>query len=195
MGLTDRAELLRKAALGRGRPGLGGAGSGGTRDEESFEREALSPLTADLAQTTIPSSIAGFSIPEQHATKWPPDWPGHLPCHRNSPPIPGLLELPSGTCAVVDYDIPASELLGGPVPSLGHREVSLLWRVPLPAKELDPDRVVFLDTETTGLSGGTGTYVFMVGLGRFRGDSFKLRQLFLRDLHLEEAFLEAMAGE
>jgi uncharacterized protein YprB with RNaseH-like and TPR domain len=33
--------------------------------------------------------------------------------------------------------------------------------------QLDLDGVVYLDTETTGLSGGTGTYVYMVGLGRF----------------------------
>ena len=29
------------------------------------------------------------------------------------------------------------------------------------------DRTLFLDTETTGLAGGTGTYAFLVGLGRF----------------------------
>ena len=33
--------------------------------------------------------------------------------------------------------------------------------------DLDLSRAVFLDTETTGLSGGAGTYVFLVGLGRF----------------------------
>jgi uncharacterized protein YprB with RNaseH-like and TPR domain len=33
--------------------------------------------------------------------------------------------------------------------------------------EFDLERAIYLDTETTGLSGGAGTYVFMVGLGRF----------------------------
>ena len=32
---------------------------------------------------------------------------------------------------------------------------------------VDLSRVVFLDTETTGLAGGTGTLVFLVGLGAF----------------------------
>src|SRR5690349_14154253 len=32
-----------------------------------------------------------------------------------------------------------------------------------------PRDIVFLDTETTGLAGGTGTHVFLVGLGRFSG--------------------------
>ena len=34
-------------------------------------------------------------------------------------------------------------------------------------KELDLEKTLFLDTETTGLAGGTGTFAFMVGLGFF----------------------------
>lgn len=41
---------------------------------------------------------------------------------------------------------------------------------------------VFLDTETTGLSRGTGTYVFLVGIGWYLENSFVIRQYFLRDL-------------
>lgn len=37
---------------------------------------------------------------------------------------------------------------------------------------------VFLDTETTGLSGGTGTYAFLIGLGLCGEDSFRVVQLF-----------------
>ena len=33
----------------------------------------------------------------------------------------------------------------------------------------DPRRALFLDTETTGLSGGAGTVAFLVGLGRIEG--------------------------
>ncbi len=47
-------------------------------------------------------------------------------------------------------------------------------------------RLAFIDTETTGLSGGAGTLVFLVGLGHFVADEFILRQYFLRD-PLEEA--------
>jgi uncharacterized protein YprB with RNaseH-like and TPR domain len=50
----------------------------------------------------------------------------------------------------------------------------------------------FLDTETSGLSGGTGTYAFMVGVGRFEGDDFRLAQFFLRDPSEEPAMLEAL---
>lgn len=42
-----------------------------------------------------------------------------------------------------------------------------------------PERLLFLDTETTGLAGGTGTLAFLVGLGWFEDQSFVVEQLFL----------------
>jgi uncharacterized protein YprB with RNaseH-like and TPR domain len=56
-----------------------------------------------------------------------------------------------------------------------------------------PERCCFLDTETTGLSGGTGTMAFVVGLGFFREGCFSLRQYFLRDPGDEPAMIEALA--
>jgi len=50
----------------------------------------------------------------------------------------------------------------------------------------------FLDTETTGLAGGTGTYAFLVGVGRFEGDHFHLAQFFMRDPDEEPALLLAL---
>lgn len=58
---------------------------------------------------------------------------------------------------------------------------------------IDFERVVFLDTETTGLAGGTGTYVFLVGLGYFHGDEFWVDQFFMDDYGQERAMLAAMA--
>jgi len=49
---------------------------------------------------------------------------------------------------------------------------------------------LFLDTETTGLSGGTGTLAFMIGLGFFEDDTFVTRQIFLRDFSEERAALQ-----
>ena len=54
-------------------------------------------------------------------------------------------------------------------------------------KELDFRKALFLDTETTGLAGGTGTFAFMVGLGFFQGDSFLIQQFFMRDYSEERA--------
>jgi uncharacterized protein YprB with RNaseH-like and TPR domain len=54
---------------------------------------------------------------------------------------------------------------------------------------LDYREALFLDTETTGLAGGTGTVAFLIGLGWFEGDAFVTRQLFARDYGEERATL------
>jgi uncharacterized protein len=53
--------------------------------------------------------------------------------------------------------------------------------------------VVYLDTETTGLAGGTGTCAFLTGIGAADGSGFRVRQFFLRDLTDEKAALAALA--
>ncbi len=58
----------------------------------------------------------------------------------------------------------------------------------------DVERMLFIDTETTGLSGGTGTVAFLVGIGYFRNDQFHIHQLFMRD-YSEECFLLQKLGE
>ncbi len=55
------------------------------------------------------------------------------------------------------------------------------------------ERLLFLDTETTGLAGGTGTYAFLVGAGWIEGDAFVVAQHFMRDLDEEPALLAALA--
>jgi hypothetical protein len=57
----------------------------------------------------------------------------------------------------------------------------------------DASRLVFLDTETTGLAGGTGTCAFLIGIGKVEGMKFVVRQFFLRDYPEEKALLEALA--
>src|SRR5882724_8358819 len=44
-----------------------------------------------------------------------------------------------------------------------------------------PTKWAFLDTETTGLAGGTGTYAFLIGVGSIDASGFRLRQFFMRD--------------
>jgi len=55
-----------------------------------------------------------------------------------------------------------------------------------------PQRWAFLDTETTGISGGTGTYAFLIGIGVLVNDTFRIHQFFLRDLHEEPDQLAAV---
>ncbi|MFQ5706049.1 MAG: ribonuclease H-like domain-containing protein [bacterium] len=55
--------------------------------------------------------------------------------------------------------------------------------------DIDPKRALFIDTETTGLSGGTGTLAFLIGIGYFSTDGFRLLQFFVHDLNAEKAIL------
>ena len=63
--------------------------------------------------------------------------------------------------------------------------------------ELPLETFAFVDTETSGLAGGTGTYAFLVGVGRFEpsasGRTLRLLQFFMRDPGEEPALLEALA--
>lgn len=57
---------------------------------------------------------------------------------------------------------------------------------------IDPRRVLYLDTETTGLSGGTGTLPFLVGLAFFEDESLVIEQLLLRRPGEEKPLLHAL---
>ncbi len=56
-----------------------------------------------------------------------------------------------------------------------------------------PQRMAFLDTETTGLAGGTGTYPFLVGVGGITKGGFEVRQFFMRDYSEESSQLTALS--
>ncbi|MEG3790866.1 ribonuclease H-like domain-containing protein [Lysobacter sp. CCNWLW3] len=64
---------------------------------------------------------------------------------------------------------------------------------------VDPQRLLFFDTETTGLAGGTGTRAFMIGAADWyrdplHGDGLRVRQLLIASLSAEPAMLHAFAG-
>jgi uncharacterized protein YprB with RNaseH-like and TPR domain len=52
-----------------------------------------------------------------------------------------------------------------------------------------PEKWAFLDTETTGLAGGSGTYAFLIGVGRITSTGFHLRQFFMREPSEESSLL------
>ena len=119
---------------------------------------------------------------------------------RRGPDIDELLdgewrETTHGRCFVATKRYPLAHVHGG-VP-LGRaaelRESSLA----LLARRgglggLGLEQAIFLDTETTGLAGGTGTYVFLVGVGRFTADAFVVEQYFMRDHGEERAMLATL---
>jgi uncharacterized protein len=61
-----------------------------------------------------------------------------------------------------------------------------------PALAADLGNWLFLDTETTGLSGGTGTYPFLVGIAWWDGGGLQVEQFFMRDHSEEHSVLLAL---
>jgi len=59
-------------------------------------------------------------------------------------------------------------------------------------KAYDISRMIFLDLETTGLAGGTGTYPFLCGIGYFEQNSFIVEQFFMEDYPYERVMLESL---
>lgn len=58
---------------------------------------------------------------------------------------------------------------------------------------LDLSSAVFLDLETTGLAGGTGTVPFLVGLAYYRDERFKVTQFFLHEMAEEDRLIREFA--
>lgn len=86
------------------------------------------------------------------------------------------------------------DYLHGAVSPLSDFPLSLIsqWAKDSRISELPISKFAFLDTETSGMAGGTGTYAFLVGAGRFVDGKFVLQQFFLRDPSEEPAMLEAL---
>ena len=67
------------------------------------------------------------------------------------------------------------------------------WAKAARLQEADLEKILFLDTETSGLAGGTGTYAFLVGLGFRTPDGFSVQQIFMRDPSQEPALLSVLS--
>jgi len=62
----------------------------------------------------------------------------------------------------------------------------------VPDEIADPDQWLFLDTETTGLAGGSGTYAFLVGIAWWEGGGLEIEQFFMREYSEERSLLFAL---
>ncbi|HEY8816397.1 MAG TPA: ribonuclease H-like domain-containing protein, partial [Candidatus Dormibacteraeota bacterium] len=67
--------------------------------------------------------------------------------------------------------------------------------IPLPALDPNPGSVAYMDTETTGLTGGAGTYVFAAAVARPIDCGLRVAQVFLPQPGQEAAFLHALQAE
>ena len=55
---------------------------------------------------------------------------------------------------------------------------------------VEQDQLLFIDTETTGLAVGAGTFAFLIGIGFWTPEGFIVDQFFMRDFDEEPALLE-----
>ncbi len=92
---------------------------------------------------------------------------GHMQVRRPIGEFPGALELSGETLRLMS---------GRPVPP-----------------DLDPRRILYLDTETTGL-GGSGTVAFLVGMGFLTDEGFEVHQFLMRDYPEEPYLLKHVAA-
>lgn len=104
---------------------------------------------------------------------------------------------PPGQVLVVEREFAGSYLHGDlPLEALYSTEPGLVCQLAgdHAFAQFHPEKTLFLDTETTGLVGGAGTYVFLVGVGYFHRKSFLTHQFFLSDPQSEKAFLQELSA-
>ena len=109
------------------------------------------------------------------------------------------------TSGPIDRTVPGEEI------APGLRLIETLLSLPAPLQPLslafakredavDPRALLFFDTETTGLAGGTGTRAFMIGAADWisgdaaRGDGLRIRQLLITTMAAEPAMLDTFAS-
>ena len=68
-----------------------------------------------------------------------------------------------------------------------------LRRIGWSGRAFDIEECLFLDTETTGLSGGAGTVAFLVGMGYVDGDAFAVEQYMLREYADEPELIDRIS--
>jgi uncharacterized protein YprB with RNaseH-like and TPR domain len=111
--------------------------------------------------------------------------------------LPGVeVGTPHGFSYVVEQRYPLAHHHGAPIGAVATQPAGRLAALTGDPRltAFEPARLIVLDTETTGLSGGTGTYTFLIGLGLIEDESFVVRQFFLRTLAEERALLAAVSG-
>ncbi|NOH00922.1 MAG: tetratricopeptide repeat protein [Chloroflexi bacterium] len=105
-----------------------------------------------------------------------------------------FISFPKGGETFVAEQTYDSSYLHGTFPLLSSFPLSFIsqWANDARIAEMPIHKFAFLDTETSGVSGGTGTLAFLVGAARFVEGQLVLKQFFLRDPSEEPAMLEAL---
>jgi hypothetical protein len=204
-------DLKRKLAR------LGGIGPGGkpgakpspAPEAPEAEASAIPPVEAPPTSVETPPAVEARKEPDPRVAtlrRMLGDWAerqGAAVARRGSSPAPrpGPLPVeprttPHGVVHVAERVLPPDHHHGNaPLAEALDVESPLVASLALQPElaGVDFQRMLLLDTETTGLAGGTGTVPFLVGLAWFEGRSLRVHQLFLNRLGEEAPLLRALA--
>jgi uncharacterized protein YprB with RNaseH-like and TPR domain len=137
-----------------------------TWQEEPVEYDVAEKQTAERAQSAVEAWLGGETIETAHGSHFETEKLYERHRRHGSADIGSLAELPEDLLTAIS---------GGTTPCTS------------------PEQWAFLDTETTGLAGGSGTCAFLVGIGRITPEGFRVRQFFMRDYCEEASLLDAVA--
>ena len=128
---------------------------------------------------------------------WEPVEPAAVAPRTVAPGVPveeaigGALESnDAGSFVVVGQDHPLPRGLSAAWPGDADRRALATLSGDPELEDFELDRALFIDTETTGLAGGTGTYAFLVGCGWLEDGALRVEQYFMRD-HADEPAMMA----
>lgn len=108
--------------------------------------------------------------------------------------VGSFIPTPRGDVFAAEQTYPSDYVYGtAPIISASPLSHVSQWAKDPEIEKLPFSKFAFLDTETSGLSGGTGTYAFLIGVARFINGAFVLQQFFMRDPAEEPAVLEGLA--
>lgn len=108
-----------------------------------------------------------------------------------------LLTTTFGRCLAIDRRYESERWHGdvriGDCELVDFESLRLLDSAMAPDRDNPTPRAVFIDLETTGLSGGAGTVAFLVGCAYFDAGALQVRQFLLSSFTAERALLSAAA--
>lgn len=204
----DKLRLLRRQA--------GDATPRPASAETAAAPAPAAPVAANDAQAHRPAPDSVFAWVEQEIRHKPTgaSAPAAAPAPLRKPDVGGLHRLlglrDRGTAAArpranaQDRHVPGEEIAPGlfliesflaqPIPT---QPLSLAF-AKREGEQVQPQDLMFFDTETTGLAGGTGTRAFMIGAADWhrdaaRGEGLRIRQLLMTTMAAESAMLAEFA--
>ncbi|WP_313244879.1 ribonuclease H-like domain-containing protein [Stenotrophomonas rhizophila] len=187
-------------------------------DRRSAHAAAL-PAAANDARARTPAPASVFAWVEQEIRHKPTGTASSTPAAptptQRTPDVGSLHRLlglrgrgaaaPAPRANAQDRHVPGEEIAPGlfliesflpqPIPT---QPLSLAF-AKREGDQVQPQDLMFFDTETTGLAGGTGTRAFMIGAADWhahpeQGDGLRIRQLLMTTMAAETAMLREFAG-